>query len=92
MPNVSVTESDFEAVACAAMDAQEAGHVDMANRLDRLARKINLALSDYVVGKLPMAGTFRRKSTRTWRDIPSTLTGDRAVSAPSETPDQNKRG
>lgn len=74
MSHVNVGEDDFDAVANAARDALARGDRRDAERLDKLARKINAALG---------AGSTRRamgpwiRSMQapplTWREVPSVL-------------------
>lgn len=70
MPSVNVSEADFTAVATGAMAAKDSGDMDTARSLDKLARKINLALSsDNASAKV--ARMMGADVKRTWRDMPS---------------------
>ena len=54
MPAIKVSDEDFEAVAGAALEAASIGDVDEAIALDKLARKIKIALSrDQQAASLP---------------------------------------
>lgn len=74
MASINVTEKDFEAVATAAMDAEESGDMDHAKALDKVARKINAALSAQTAARANPFPTYRTKTS--WRDMPSTLKDD----------------
>lgn len=72
MPNIlNITEADFHALAAAANAARDAGDMDLAHTLDKLARKANAALSNRLVG-----WPIRVGRPLTWRDVPSTLGAD----------------
>lgn len=71
MPSINVNENDFQDVALAAADALERGHVEMAKRLDKLARKINAALTSATVTSL--SPLRMNKQPIRWQDMPSTL-------------------
>ena len=74
MANVNVGEEDFTWVADAANKAMERGNKEAAEVLDKLARKINAALSIASVSR--KMGTFVKNSQvhpLTWRHVPSTL-------------------
>ncbi len=68
MPNVNLAESDFEALAAAANDAYESGDHQLADRLDKIARKLNAALSRQSVS--PM---FKVGESFGWTDAPTTI-------------------
>lgn len=72
MPTINVREADFEAVAGAAMDAKAAGNIEQARELDRIARKINLALSNQTVRDFSPMNMGENRG-KTWRDMPSTI-------------------
>lgn len=67
MAVVNVGDADFTAVASAAHDAKHAGDLKSAETLDKLARKINAALSNGASGGLRSYGA----KPLTWRDVPS---------------------
>lgn len=69
---ISVTEDEFNAVASAAVDAFNDGDIETAERLDKLARKINADLSNAHVSSITPMRTTGKPS---WRDMPSTLPG-----------------
>lgn len=72
MTSISVTEKDFEVLASAAVDAFERGDEQAAKAIDKVARKINAALSNQAARKA--AGPWARGSSNlTWKDVPSTL-------------------
>ena len=72
MATINVSEDDFRTVASAARDANEAGDREAARKLDKIARKINAALSNANTPSSPYG--FGRQSKRlTWQDCPSTL-------------------
>ena len=78
MPNISISETDFEAVSCAARDAQDAGDTEQANALDKLARKINAALSQQTVISAFGGTTFGPRTGKArWQDMPTTLKQER---------------
>jgi hypothetical protein len=73
MPSINVGESDFEAVAGAADDAKRKGRMADARTLDKLARKINLALSSEAVPRELRYLAAPHRAKKTWRDMPSTI-------------------
>lgn len=76
MPQINVSEADFDAVAGAAMDAEERGDIEAAKALDKLARKINATLSAATVIRAFGGTTFGPRFSRSkWQDMPSTLKG-----------------
>jgi hypothetical protein len=74
MPPITITERDFSVLSLAATDARDAGDMEQANALDRLARMANAALTgaSYGVQLARVAGVSSGKPIR-WRDMPSTL-------------------
>lgn len=74
MPAINVSEADFNAVAGAAYDAYMRGDRKEATVLDRLARKINAALTNRTVTNSSPFG--RMTGPTKWQDMPSTLPGD----------------
>lgn len=79
MASINVGEADFVAVAGAARDAKAAGNMDAARVLDKVARKINAALSSSnatLVTLRRMSGLPPR-AEMSWRDMPSTIDEDR---------------
>jgi hypothetical protein len=72
--SVNVSEDEFFDVANAANRAQDAGDRELARRLDKLARKMNAALSARntynLVGNL---GRSLRSKILNWKDVPTTL-------------------
>lgn len=69
MPVINIGQADFAAAFNAASDAEERGDHEQALALDRLARKINAALSNAVVRG---SGTALPVPI-TWKDVPSCL-------------------
>lgn len=72
MANINVSEKDFEALATAANDAKLHGDLEQAEALDKLARKVNAALSNAKHIGLRNLGGIRGKNM-TWQEAPSTL-------------------
>lgn len=72
MANINVSEADFQALAEAAEQAQRLGDRNAAEALDKIARKMNAALSNASVSG-PMVRFAREHKKLTWRDVPSTL-------------------
>ena len=73
MASVNVSQADFEAVAGAANDADRRGDREQALALDKLARKINAALSSREARKACGDWPNAQRSPFTWQDVPSTL-------------------
>lgn len=73
MAAVNVGEIDFDVVATAAANAWDAGEHDTARRLDKLARKINCALTRQSTTNRNLVRAIGKRSQLTWRDCPSTL-------------------
>lgn len=69
VPNIlNITEQDFVALSVAANVLKERGDIDLARRLDKIARKANAGLSNAQTTR--MTGFHPRKPLK-WRDIPS---------------------
>jgi len=69
MASVNMSETDFMVLASAANRAQQAGEHEDAEALDRMARKLNAALSGASV-----TNPFGRMTKNPkWQDMPSTL-------------------
>lgn len=68
MASINVSEDDFMTIACAAM---ESGNRANAQALDKIARKINAALTNEKARKSSPFG--RMCKAVTWREMPSTL-------------------
>ncbi|MCG8444953.1 MAG: hypothetical protein MI753_04460 [Hyphomicrobiales bacterium] len=73
MASVNASQADFEAVAAAANDADMQGDKEQALALDKLARKINAALSSREASKACGGWPSAKRSPFTWQDVPSTL-------------------
>ena len=74
MASINVSEADFESIVSAALDAESSGDADLARKLDKLARRVNCALSKQ--SPFAIAARHSSSSTRikmTWRDMPSVL-------------------
>lgn len=70
MASINISEDDFTTVAGAAMQALETGNVEQAKKLDKIARKINAALSRNLV---PPSLSFSRNKNLSWEEVPSVL-------------------
>ena len=76
MAKLSVSERDFELVACLALDAESRGDMDDAIAADRLARRISAALT---VAKsrdarfIVRMATSKDPSNFTWEQVPTLL-------------------
>ncbi len=75
MPSINTGEADFMAVAGAALDAKNSGNLEAAQTLDKLARKINAALStsNPTLVALLRASGLPPLVSMTWRDMPSVI-------------------
>ena len=74
MASINISEADFCSVAGAARDARDRGDMIEARALDKIARKINAALSHTApMARLARAASGQRCSTVSWKDVPSTL-------------------
>jgi hypothetical protein len=71
---IGVSEGDLEVVARAAIDAHKRGDMAAALALDKLARKINAALT--TTEHSHMRQYTCRHVRHTWRDVPSVLVKD----------------
>ena len=69
MASITISEADFAALFIAANRANENGDTEQAKILDKIARKMDAALSRdkavRLMGVEPMS--------LTWKDVPSTL-------------------
>ncbi len=72
MPSINVSEDDFTRVAMAAMNAQSRGDMDEARALDKIARKINAALTSATTLHISKISGMPRQTVR-WQDMPSCL-------------------
>lgn len=68
MANVNITEREFELVVGAAWDAKAKGRHDDATALDKLARKMNAALTNQKFPRHPLAPPVKPID---WREVPS---------------------
>lgn len=71
MAAVTMTDKDFDALVCAALDAQDRGDTETAKALDMIARKLNAALTVEKYRGVRWASGSATKHT--WRDVPSVL-------------------
>jgi hypothetical protein len=73
MASINISEDDFGRLFNAANDALLRGDVEAAEALDKIARKMNAALShDAPMARIARANGGRGKSV-TWREMPTTL-------------------
>ena len=68
MASISVSEKSFEFIAHAAITCYQNGEIKEAKGLDKIARRINAALSNQVTNKYRLRG-----KGITWKDVPSVL-------------------
>lgn len=74
MASIVISEEDFMVVAGAARDAQQAGNMEEALALDKVARKMNAALSrDSATAKIARYASGGKSTPFSWKDVPSTL-------------------
>lgn len=78
MPAIIVSEEDLEAVAGAALEAESIGDIQEARALDKLAQKINAALSGdrQMIAAWPRVGLQDEKSAGRLRACASIRTAD----------------
>ncbi len=76
MASINISEDDFTTVAMAANDAKFNGDMEAARALDKIARKINAALTGAEpILKRTALITGKRAPVR-WQDMPSTIGED----------------
>ncbi len=68
--NINISEADFTVLATAAMDAKAAGDMQQAQALDKIARKMNAAISNANAPKIP---GFNPPPGLRWDQVPCTL-------------------
>ena len=76
MATINVSEQDFETIASAANAAYLNDDEEEAQKLDKIARKINAALASS--NSMLRAGRsmgFGKSKSLSWEDVPSTLPG-----------------
>ena len=73
MASINVSEADFMAVASAAKDAQQDGQTEQAQELDKIARKMNAALTGSEPTRRLAVYMSGKRSVIRWQDMPSTL-------------------
>lgn len=71
MASINISEEDFAAVAWAARDAKRDCLDEVAGKLDKIARKMNAALTNARVSALSPFGARARPIT--WEEMPSTF-------------------
>lgn len=72
MASINVGETDFDTLAGAAIDARDRGDIEQARQLDKLARKVNAALTGQSAFRLTTMMGMPRRPVR-WQDMPSTI-------------------
>lgn len=72
MPSITISEADFTAVALAAHAAKNGGDMEQAHALDKIARKINAALSSQTTKPYRWMSAGMRTPLR-WQDMPSCI-------------------
>lgn len=70
MPTVNISQADFEAAANGAWECFSRGKMQEAAALDKLARKINAALS---ASSIRGPAGLKRRERINWQDVPSVL-------------------
>jgi hypothetical protein len=77
MPSINIGEDDFVITAMAANDAKASGDLDQARKLDKIARKMNAALTaaEPTIKAASWIGGGKRAPVR-WQDMPSTIGED----------------
>lgn len=73
---MSVSEKDFDLLAACALEAEARGDMETAVAADRLARRINAALSvsaNRDAAYIVRAVTGGEPKNFTWRDVPTLL-------------------
>jgi hypothetical protein len=73
MASINISEDDFMAVALAAGRAEDEGDMVAAYALDKIARKINAALTGAIPERKIAQAMSGASSTIRWQDMPSTL-------------------
>ena len=73
MASINISEDDFNVLAAAANDANARGDQEQADALDKIARKVNAALSknQWATSVVRLVGVAPKPLS--WRDMPSTL-------------------
>lgn len=78
MTSINISEDDFDRVANAACDALDRGDVASAKALDKIARKMNAALSNNRWGAKAVRMMGGAGKSISWREVPSVLETHRA--------------
>ena len=71
MASANVSERDFEAVATAAVYALKVGDRENMRVLDKLARKINAAISNQDLSRSAKITGGMQQTGLAWEDVPS---------------------
>lgn len=71
MPSINVSEQDFLVVAIAAHAAMNYSDPGQAAALDKIARKINAALTGAMPERKIATAASGRRSVVRWTDVPS---------------------
>lgn len=74
MARITVSESDFIALSLAAFEAHKRGDKEESAALDKLARRMNAALSKGI--EVKALGAAKNAIAPDWRRMPSTLSGN----------------
>lgn len=77
MASMNIGEEDFLTVALAANKAKDSGNMEEARKLDKIARKMNAALTagDRFLKNIAYLSGGKRQTVR-WQDMPSTIEED----------------
>ena len=71
--SINVGERDFEVLAAAAIEARDNGDLEQAMALDKIARKVNAALTGADPARRIATMATGKTSPVRWRDMPSVL-------------------
>jgi len=77
MANIAVSEDEFSALHEAAHLAKKSGNMELARKLDKMARKTNAALATASLNRqIPRLGRLNVHKM-TWKDAPSVFDTDK---------------
>ena len=76
MTSINISEDDFVNVASAAIEAKRRGDMAEAKALDKIARKINAALTAAIPERKIAQMMSGSRSPVRWQDMPSTIDED----------------
>lgn len=71
MPSISITEEEYDVLFSAAHRAMGDGHKDEADKLDKICRKANAALSNGIT----YSGLEAHRKRLSWKDVDSVFIG-----------------